>query len=186
MFQINRFAFSEENKGYKVNQSFDFPLELDISQHYLKNTSPSCYQDLKQETPSANSKHLKVIEGSFQTSLIEASLKAVRDFYKGKQQDQLRNRIKTDLKQIREKLISIEEQRDKFTYKLKAIINHSGGVLVGHYFSFIKIKDNWFCYNDSLVSLKTEEEVLKQAKGLLPGYFQSNCYCLFYSKGGSH
>lgn len=34
-----------------------------------------------------------------------------------------------------------------------------------------------------MVSVKSQEEVMMEAKGLNPGYRQANCYCLFYAKG---
>lgn len=56
-------------------------------------------------------------------------------------------------------------------YKLYGIINHKGDIDFGHYYAYIKIKDFWYEFNDSIVKpLKTVS-------------FESNEVCiLFYEK----
>ena len=64
-------------------------------------------------------------------------------------------------------------------YELYAIINHTGSLQGGHYYSFIKtlkedgtgFDDQWICCNDSQTSFITEEEALSS----------SNSYILFYT-----
>lgn len=93
-----------------------------------------------------------------------------------------RRSLEQHVKVLKAELRDKKGKMSKFWYRLKAIIIHSGMVGFGHYFSFIKIKDKWFCFNDSHVSTKTEEEVLAQAKGQVRGYENCNCYCLFYER----
>lgn len=53
-----------------------------------------------------------------------------------------------DLKEI----IDTETQRGDCTkYNLFAISNHIGNINSGHYYSQIKIKNNWYCFEDSKV-----------------------------------
>lgn len=58
-------------------------------------------------------------------------------------------------------------------YTLYGICNHSGGILGGHYTSFVK-KENgqWFHFNDTHVSKVVREKDLKSPKS----------YCFFYKK----
>jgi ubiquitin C-terminal hydrolase len=59
-----------------------------------------------------------------------------------------------------------------YIYDLYAICNHSGGLLGGHYYSFIKIKNTWFSFNDTEVN-----EITDLNKLITP-----NAYCFFYRK----
>lgn len=128
------------------------------------------------------------------SGLIPDTVKTLRAFYKERAQpeqlgqleledlNQTRSSLKQHLNVLTEELGEKKAKMQKFWYRLKAIIVHSGEAGFGHYFSFIKIGEEWFCFNDSHVTLKTEEEVLAQAKGQVPGYEQCNCYCLFYER----
>jgi ubiquitin C-terminal hydrolase len=59
-----------------------------------------------------------------------------------------------------------------YIYDLYAICNHHGGPLGGHYYSFIKIKNKWFSFNDTDVN-----EINDLNKLITP-----NAYCFFYKK----
>jgi ubiquitin C-terminal hydrolase len=59
-----------------------------------------------------------------------------------------------------------------YIYDLYAICNHRGGLLGGHYYSFIKIKNMWFSFNDTEVN-----EITDLNKLITP-----NAYCFFYRK----
>ena len=91
--------------------------------------------------------------------------------------------LKNHLRSLQTIIEEKETYLERFSYKLKAVINHSGEANYGHYFSFIKIKKEWYCFNDSNVTLTTQDEVMKQSRGLNPGYEKCSCYCLFYDKG---
>ena len=57
-------------------------------------------------------------------------------------------------------------------YDLYAIINHHGITHGGHYYSFIKNENKWFCFNDTNVSEITDLNQL----------FTPFAYCFFYRK----
>jgi ubiquitin C-terminal hydrolase len=61
----------------------------------------------------------------------------------------------------------------KYIYDLFGICNHSGGVLGGHYTSFVKNSQNeWIHYND------TNVEIIKDTQKIVTPM----AYCLFYRK----
>jgi ubiquitin C-terminal hydrolase len=59
---------------------------------------------------------------------------------------------------------------NKYIYDLYAICNHIGGLFSGHYYSFIKISNKWFCFNDNNISEITH----------LPQLISPNAYMFFY------
>lgn len=60
----------------------------------------------------------------------------------------------------------------QYVYDLYAICNHIGNTYFGHYYSFIKVSDKWFCFNDTTVSEITNLQEL----------FTPNAYLFFYRK----
>ena len=61
---------------------------------------------------------------------------------------------------------------ESFVYDLYGVCNHSGGVLGGHYTSYIKnANGKWYEFNDTLVTEIKEEQVISPRS-----------YCLFYRK----
>ena len=59
-----------------------------------------------------------------------------------------------------------------FKYELYGICNHSGGVMGGHYFAYVKNANNkWYEFNDPNVQPRSEQQ-LKTPKA----------YCFFYRK----
>lgn len=67
-------------------------------------------------------------------------------------------------------------------YQLKGIINHSGNAQFGHFYSFLEVDGEWFCFNDTLVKRWSKQSILKFAKGMGDSRSQSNAYCLLYAK----
>jgi ubiquitin C-terminal hydrolase len=64
-------------------------------------------------------------------------------------------------------------KKDSFIYELYGICNHSGGVLGGHYTSFVKnANGKWYLYNDTSVN-----EV-----SVLSTLISPKAYCFFYRK----
>lgn len=62
--------------------------------------------------------------------------------------------------------------KESYVYDLYGICNHSGGVLGGHYTSYVKnANGKWYLFNDTTVS-ETEPSQL----------ISSKAYCLFYRK----
>ena len=72
-----------------------------------------------------------------------------------------------------EKPIPIDENiiNDNGNYKLKGFIEHKGPITHGHYISYIKVNDNWYCFNDKNVF--TEDPKLRNNKDV---------YILLYEK----
>lgn len=67
---------------------------------------------------------------------------------------------------------SIGYKKNSFVYDLYGVSNHSGGVLGGHYTSFVKnANGKWYHYNDTSVSEVNPSQVISQ-----------KAYCLFYRK----
>jgi ubiquitin C-terminal hydrolase len=58
-----------------------------------------------------------------------------------------------------------------YVYKLYAVCNHSGGYGGGHYTSYIKCNNKWYLFNDTIVKLVAENEIVT-----------TKAYCLFYKK----
>jgi len=64
-------------------------------------------------------------------------------------------------------------KKDKFKYELYGVCNHSGGVMGGHYTSYVKnANGKWYHYNDTSVS-----EV-----GINESIISTKAYVLFYRK----
>jgi len=64
-------------------------------------------------------------------------------------------------------------KKNSYNYELYGVCNHSGGVLGGHYTSYVKnANGKWYHFNDSSVSeVKTVDTIIS-----------SKAYCLFYRK----
>lgn len=57
------------------------------------------------------------------------------------------------------------------TYDLLGVINHSGQINMGHYYSYVKRNRSWYCFNDENVERIGEEKVVTK-----------NAYLLIYRK----
>ncbi|KAL0671292.1 hypothetical protein Bca4012_033996 [Brassica carinata] len=69
------------------------------------------------------------------------------------------------------------ENWESCLYELYAVCNHDGGIGLGHYTAYAKMIDDdneWYCYDDSLVSPVDESEIVSSA-----------AYLLFYRRVGS-
>jgi ubiquitin carboxyl-terminal hydrolase 8 len=56
-------------------------------------------------------------------------------------------------------------------YQLIGIINHIGNIFGGHYFSYVKKNDSWYCCNDTNFKKINEKEIIN-----------SSNYCLFFRR----
>ena len=84
--------------------------------------------------------------------------------------------LQLDIKKI---CLQNENQNDEdFLYDLNGIIIHKGVATGGHYFSYIKKGNEWWCFNDTSVSKEDEKNVLKEAFGMS----QSSASVLFYTQ----
>ncbi|CAD8149825.1 unnamed protein product [Paramecium pentaurelia] len=58
------------------------------------------------------------------------------------------------------------------TYRLRAVIVHTGNLQQGHYFSYAKRYHQWFLFNDETVKAATKKQVLMQSAYIL--FYQIN------------
>ena len=62
--------------------------------------------------------------------------------------------------------------KESYVYDLYGIINHSGNLLGGHYWSYIKnANGKWYTFNDTIVQIMNIDKLISP-----------NAYCLFYKK----
>lgn len=86
------------------------------------------------------------------------------------------------------KISELERQKSRIRppqqtrYTLKGVIIHEGTVNYGHYYSYVHINQEWFCFDDLQVEAVTEHVVMSTGKGLSDKK-SANCYCLVYVKG---
>lgn len=75
-----------------------------------------------------------------------------------------------------------------FKYSLKSVLLHKGSSESGHYFTYIKINDQWYEFNDTLVKefdyKKMAEESFGNSDPAHKGFTQ-NAYILFYQSENS-
>lgn len=103
-----------------------------------------------------------------------------------KKQSKEINRIIARYNKMKKWLEELVEQKDKayqpfnkVSYLLKAVIIHYGEINSGHYYTYVRLNDEWFRFNDITVTKVNEKTVFDDAQGLIHPY--ANCYCLFYS-----
>ena len=65
---------------------------------------------------------------------------------------------------------TIDNNLDECNYELFGIINHTGNVFGGHYYSYIKKTDKWFRFDDSTI------------QNINSSVVNDKNYCLFYKK----
>ena len=63
------------------------------------------------------------------------------------------------------------ELEDKHHYELYGICNHMGGSGGGHYTAYCKNNENWYKFNDNVVTKINDDNIIS-----------SSCYCVFYRK----
>ncbi len=57
------------------------------------------------------------------------------------------------------------------TYELIGVINHNGNIFGGHYFSYVKKDDGWYCCDDTNIKKINEKDIIN-----------SSNYCLFFRR----
>jgi ubiquitin C-terminal hydrolase len=61
---------------------------------------------------------------------------------------------------------------EQYVYDLIGVCNHSGGVIGGHYTSYVRDKNNWYLCNDSqIIKINDASQIITP-----------KAYCLFYKK----
>lgn len=66
---------------------------------------------------------------------------------------------------------NVVKKNKKDLYSLYAICNHDGGPGGGHYHSYVKYNQKWYCFNDTNVNMISSNKLITSA-----------AYCLFYKK----
>ena len=60
----------------------------------------------------------------------------------------------------------------QYVYDLYGVCNHTGNVMGGHYFAYIKnLNNKWYCFNDMMVEEINTDKIMS-----------NTAYCLFYRK----
>ena len=176
---VNTFTCECKNEIYSFEKILDFPL---LFPEKINNNKIKIHELLKLhfkmeyidfEINCSNcqkkSKHKKEIKISRPPEILILSLQRI---------DQ-KTQNKLDYIVEYPKYLSLYEFTDhecgfdkECSYSLFAVINHSGNINSGHYYSFIKLgKIDWFLFNDSEVkNIKTIDD------------FSENVYALFYVK----
>lgn len=62
MFQINRFAFSKQNRAKKINDTFDFEEELDIYPFYFVNKEAEDFDQLVGHSKSSSKQEIQQLK----------------------------------------------------------------------------------------------------------------------------
>ena len=104
---------------------------------------------------------------------------------KGKQDKEIGKIIHKHNESVK-RLADLKEQKDlayrpfnKVSYLLKSVTIHYGDLNSGHYYTYIRRKNEWFKFNDTVVKQVLEKTVFEDSQGKLHPF--ANCYCLFYS-----
>ncbi|PSC74217.1 ubiquitin specific peptidase 24 isoform A [Micractinium conductrix] len=89
---------------------------------------------------------------------------------------------------------AVKHPRDHYQYELCGVVVHSGSAFAGHYYSYIKNRQDheWYCFDDTAVLPWNEEEIEKDCFGgrYVPEGFTHECdrpnsaYMLFYERAG--
>lgn len=66
----------------------------------------------------------------------------------------------------------------KVSYRLLSVTIHYGDLTGGHYYSYVRVGDRWFRFNDTVVTEVPKSKVFEDGQGLLSSF--AGCYCLFY------
>jgi ubiquitin C-terminal hydrolase len=73
----------------------------------------------------------------------------------------------------------IQHSREQYVYDLFAVLVHSGHGSAGHHFAFLKIAEQWYHFNDSVVSIASREQATVQNFG---GSSNTAAYMLIYTR----
>lgn len=66
----------------------------------------------------------------------------------------------------------VSNKKISTSYELFGVINHTGNIFGGHYYSCVKKRDNkWYCVNDKNIKIINQKQVI-----------HNHNYCLFYRK----
>ena len=173
---INIFTCACGFESYSFQKLLDIPLllpnkslKIDLSsliQDYFKEEeldwSTKCEKCEKE-----NLKHLKILKFSILNEIVIFSLQRFDPFLSKKNNIQVTIKEFIDLKDYCDNDLYKENTK----YRLCGTINHIGNINYGHYYTYIRIGDIWYQFNDSIVKKVTTMD-----------YESSSVCVLFYEK----
>jgi ubiquitin C-terminal hydrolase len=144
------------------------PSLIDCFEHYVQGEILSGDNEwYNEKTQKKMSVKKKIQFWSFPTILV-ISLKRFNSRNQKKQ-----NLVTFPLENLDLSKYVIGYKKNSYIYDLYGVCNHSGGVLGGHYTSYVKnANGNWYHFNDTSVS----------ELGLNETIISTKAYCLFYRK----
>lgn len=162
----------------KVNTHFSFPLRLDMSRYVEKTLMPHHYQEEKLKSQMRR----KVSESeSVQSASNSETKQKSEQMSQGDDSPSETSSTKPDVdenEQIKQEQQIIEEEEsedfnENYEYDLVGVTVHTGTADGGHYYSFIKERDNgkgspsdrWFLFNDAEVKLFDPSQIAAECFG---------------------
>jgi ubiquitin carboxyl-terminal hydrolase 8 len=177
--QVSQLSSLETNKSIKNIPEPYFILDLPIPTNIISPTLYDCF-DLYCEGEILNGENgLKMENGQVENiikkinfwSLPTILVIDLKRFKSSKLKNQ--NLITYPIEDFNLSKYVIGYKKESYIYDLYAICNHSGGLMGGHYTSFVKTQNSqWYHFNDTIVS-KVEK---------IGNLISPKAYCLFYRK----
>jgi ubiquitin carboxyl-terminal hydrolase 34 len=150
----------------KVNTHFSFPMRLDMSGYVEKTLMPQHYEEEKLKSQMRR----KISECESQGEKMETdSQESLCDERKKEMNEE--EQIKQEQQNIDEE--ESEDFNENYEYDLVGVTVHTGTADGGHYYSFIKERDNgqggpsdrWFLFNDAEVKLFDPSQIAAECFG---------------------
>ncbi|OHT07167.1 hypothetical protein TRFO_01295 [Tritrichomonas foetus] len=76
-----------------------------------------------------------------------------------------------------------EEEEDKYVYTLYGVVTHSGSINGGHYTVYLKIREQWYLFNDQSVSKVSKTQAIQDNYGNANS--AKSAYLLIYTQAKS-
>ena len=173
---INIFTCECGFESYSFQKLLDIPLLLPMKKREIDLIS-LIKENLKEEKidwsskcekcEKANLAHLKKIKMSMLNDIVIFSLQRFDPFLSMKSSIYVSYDEIIDLKEF----CDFDLYKENTKYKLCGTINHIGNINYGHYYSYVKIGEIWYEFNDSIVRATSSMD------------FNSSSVCvLFYEK----
>ena len=158
-----------------VENISDYPLLIPQNIQYIKlmdllksyfNSEFIEFETECENCKKAHLKHLKKITIYNAPKIMILSIQRINPFINNKNNCFVKFSEIIDIGEF----LDIEKKRkSNFKYSLFAVINHTGSLEFGHYYSYIKINNIWYEFNDNTV-----QKIGKKISDC------PNCYSLFY------
>ena len=165
-------------KEYSFSQFLDLPVQMssgvngfDLFQMIQHNFYKTSHVDMGENCSFCNrtSKKYEYMKIAALPEILIISLQRINPQNRTKNSAPVRFYEGLDLEQMMD--TDINDNNSK-KYNLFAVSNHIGEIETGHYFSYIKIGNNWYCFEDSKV-FKVGTHIDMNSRDV---------YCLFYKR----